>query len=222
VFFSSGWLESLCDRLGLTQWVGSLRAFLRRAGNDEPLDGQAEVRSASPLSPPIESTMPLKKQAKSKKTSRTQPAKAQKRAAKPVARKAAASKRGATASKRTGTAKKGAAKNGATRTATAEAVKQLVDALQNHPQQKDLVTAGQQQKDQLLRSLIPLYLARALGLEVTSGTTSRFWSKLGVSYAAPNAAKALRIHTGYAADSKKGKTITAKGIRYVEDAIARG
>jgi hypothetical protein len=211
VFFSSEWLESLLDRLGLTQWVGSLRAFLRRARNGEPLDGQPAVRSSSPQSPPIESTMPTKKKAQSKKSSRSQPAKAQKRAAKPAARKAA-SKRGATASKRAG----------ATRTATAEAVKKLVEALQNHPQQKDIISAGQQQKDQLLRSLIPLYLARSLGLEVTSGTTSRFWSKLGVSYAAPNAAKALRIHTGYASDSKKGKTITAKGVRYVEDAIARG
>lgn len=210
MFFSSEWLDSLLDRLGLTQWVGSLRAFLRRAWNDESLDGQPEVRSSSPQSPPIESIMPTKKQAKSKKTSRSQPM-AQKRAAKPAARKAA-SKRGATASKR----------SGAARTATAEAVKKLVEALQSHPQQKDIISAGQQQKDQLLRSLIPLYLARSLGLEVTSGTTSRFWSKLGVSYAAPNAAKALRIHTGYASDSKKGKTITAKGIRYVEDAIARG
>ncbi|MFL5344010.1 MAG: hypothetical protein ACJ8AT_04420 [Hyalangium sp.] len=211
MFFRSGWLDSLFDRLGLTQWVGPLRAFLRRARNNEPLDGQPAVRSASPQSPPIESTMPTKKsRAQSKKTSRSQPAKAQKRAAKPAARKAA-SKRGA-ASKRTG----------ASRAATAEAVKQLVAALQNHPQHKDIVSAGQQQKDQLLRSLIPLYLARSLGLEVTSGTTSRFWSQLGVSYAAPNAAKALRMHTGYASDSKKGKTITAKGIRYVEDAIARG
>ena len=123
----------------------------------------------------------------------------------------AAAKRGATASKRAG----------APRAATAEAVKQLVDALQSHPQQKDIVSAGQQ-KDQLLRSLIPLYLARSLGVEVTSGTTSRFWSKFGVSYAAPNAAKALRIHTGYASETKKGRAITAKGIRYVEDAIARG
>ncbi|WP_224249903.1 hypothetical protein [Hyalangium gracile] len=153
--------------------------------------------------------MPTKKQAQSKKTARPTRAKAPKRAARPAAKKAA-TKRGA-ATKR----------NGASRAATAEAVKQLVDALQNHPQQKDIVSAGQQ-KDQLLRSLIPLYLARSLGVEVTSGTTSRFWSKLGVSYAAPNAAKALRIHTGYASETKKGKTITAKGIRYVEDAIARG
>jgi hypothetical protein len=157
--------------------------------------------------------MPTKSRAKSKKTTSPQRAKTQKRATKPAAKKAAA-KRGASASKRTS--------NGASRAATAEAVKKLADALQAHPQQKAIVSAGQQQKDQLLRSLIPLYLARSVGVEVTSGTTSRFWSKLGVSYAAPNAAKALRIHTGYASETKKGKAITAEGVRYVEDAIARG
>jgi len=205
------WLDSLLARLGFTEWVNELRAVLRRGRSGEPLEGQPSVRSESPQSPPTESTMP--KKAKSQKTLRPQRAKpaAKKAAAKPAAKKAAA-KRGATASKR----------NGASRAATAEAVKQLVDALQAHPQQKDLVSAGQQQKDQLLRSLIPLYLARSVGIEVTSGTTSRFWSKFGVSYAAPNAAKALRIHTGYASETKKGRAITAKGIRYVEDAIARG
>jgi hypothetical protein len=205
------WLDSLLARLGFTEWVNELRALLRWGRTGEPLDAQPAVRSESPQSPPTESTMP--KKAKSQKTPRPQRAKtAKKAAAKPAAKKAAA-KRSASASKRG---------NGASRAATAESVKQLVDALQAHPQQKDLVSAGQQQKDQLLRSLIPLYLARSLGLEVTSGTTSRFWSKFGVSYAAPNAAKALRIHTGYASETKKGRAITAKGIRYVEDAIARG
>jgi transposase len=153
----------------------------------------------------------MPKKAQSKKTSSPPRAKMTKRAAKPAAKKAAAAKRGKTASKRTG----------ASRAATAESVKQLAEALQAHPRQKDLISAGQE-KDQLLRSLIPLYLARSLGVEVTSGTTSRFWSQLGVSYAAPNAAKALRIHTGYASETKKGRMITAKGIRYVEDAINRG
>lgn len=152
----------------------------------------------------------MPKKAKSKKTSRPQRAKTARSTAKKPARKAAA-KRGKAASKRTGV----------TRAATAQSVKQLAEALQNHPRQKDIISAGQE-KDQLLRSLIPLYLARSVGVEVTSGTTSRFWSQLGVSYAAPNAAKALRIHTGYAAETKKGRTITAKGIRYVEDAINRG
>ncbi|WP_395823861.1 hypothetical protein [Archangium minus] len=100
------------------------------------------------------------------------------------------------------------------------AVGALVDALRAHPKQEVLVAAGRQ-KDQLLRSLIPLYLARALDVEVTSGTTSRFWGELGVTYAAPNAAKALRLHTGFAQDTKKGKAITSKGIKYVESALAQ-
>jgi hypothetical protein len=102
------------------------------------------------------------------------------------------------------------------------AVSRLVEALRAHPRQEALISAGRQ-KDQLVRSLIPLYLARAVDadLEVTSGTTSRFWGELGVSYAAPNAAKALRLHGGYAQDTKKGKAITARGIQYVEEALER-
>ncbi|MFP2932026.1 hypothetical protein ACLESO_44055, partial [Pyxidicoccus sp. 3LG] len=101
-------------------------------------------------------------------------------------------------------------------------VARLVEALRAHPRHEALVSAGKQ-KDQLVRSLIPLYLARAVesGMEVTSGTTSRFWSELGVTYAAPNAAKALRLHSGYAQDTKKGKAITPRGIQYVEEALER-
>lgn len=205
----SRWLQSWLARIGFTEWVNALRALLRWDQRGEPMDGQPDIRSAHPQSPLSEPTMP--KKAKSQKTPRPQRAKTSRSAAKPAARKPAA-KRGAAASKR----------SGASRTATTEAVKRLVDALQTHPRQKDLISAGQE-KDQLLRSLIPFYLARSLDdVEVTSGTTSRFWSQLGVSYAAPNAAKALRIHTGYVSETKKGKNITAKGIRYVEDAISRG
>nr|WP_253894307.1 hypothetical protein [Myxococcus xanthus] len=102
------------------------------------------------------------------------------------------------------------------------AVDQLLSALRNHPRQQDLISAGKQ-KDQLVRSLIPLYLARSLDaeFEVTSGTTSRFWGKLGVTYAAPNAAKALRLHDGYAQDTQKGKAITARGVQYVEEMLSR-
>ena len=209
---NSGWLDSLFDRLGLTHWVGPIRAFLRRAWSGEPMDGQPEVRSATPQSPShepsTESPMPTKKSAaKSKSPSRTPAAKAPKRAAKKAPAKKAPAKKASSARK----------SNGATRAATSDALNHLMDALHGHPSQKELVAAGQE-KDQLMRALIPLFLARSKGLEVTSGTTSRFWSNLGVVFAAPNAAKALRIHTGYA----KGKNITAKGIRYVEDAIARG
>jgi hypothetical protein len=160
--------------------------------------------------------MPKTPQARSKKTSqarspRTKNTRAAKTAktAKPAARKAAG-----------GSGAKPAKARSAGNASTTNALSVLVEALKSHPQQKSIVSAGQQ-KDQLLRSLIPLYLARSLDVEVTSGTTSKFWSKLGVTYAAPNAAKALRTHTGYAAETKKGRAITAKGIKYVEQAIAK-
>ncbi len=210
---SSGprWLDSLIKRAGLTELVGELRALLRR----ESLESAPEVRSETPPSSAIEPTMPKKPVAKSKKSSSAplptsaksqRPARAAKKAAAP-ARKAAA-KRGAQSSQSRGASK-----------ASAEALSRLVEALRAHPQSKELIQVGQQQKDQLLRSLIPLYLARSLDVEVTSGTTSRFWGELGVSYAAPNAAKALRTHTGYAAETKKGRSITAKGVKYVEQAM---
>ena len=102
------------------------------------------------------------------------------------------------------------------------AVEQLLAALHGHPRQQELISAGKQ-KDQLVRSLIPLYLARSLDadFEVTSGTTSRFWGELGVTYAAPNAAKALRLHGGYAQDTQKGKAITPRGVQYVEEMLGR-
>ncbi|RKG71541.1 hypothetical protein D7V80_01060 [Corallococcus sp. CA054B] len=152
-------------------------------------------------------TAPKAKKAASKKKSAAKKAPAAKKAA-PAKKKSAAKKAPA--------AKKAAASG----SASEDAVSVLETALRGHARQKDLVSAGKE-KDQLLRSLIPLYLAKSLDVEVTSGTTSRFWSGLGVTYAAPNAAKALRLHAGYAQDTKKGKAITAKGIRYVEDALAQ-
>ncbi|MBZ4331566.1 hypothetical protein K8612_06845 [Corallococcus sp. AS-1-6] len=140
---------------------------------------------------------------------------------KSAAKKAPAAKKAAPAKKKSAAKKAPAAKKAATSGAASEdAVSVLETALRGHARQKDLVSAGKE-KDQLLRSLIPLYLAKSLDVEVTSGTTSRFWSGLGVTYAAPNAAKALRLHAGYAQDTKKGKAITAKGIRYVEEALAQ-
>lgn len=212
---SSGpsWLDSLIKRSGLTELAGEVRALLRRNPKGGPLDSAPAVRSETPSSSATEPIMPKKPEAKSKKTSSTRaksaksPARAAKKAA-PAARKAAPKR-----------AAKSSQGRGAGKAATTEAVNRLVEALRAHPNQKSLITAGQQQKDQLLRSLIPLYLARSLDVEVTSGTTSRFWEELGVSYAAPNAAKALRTHTGYAQDTKKGKAITAKGIKYVEQAL---
>jgi hypothetical protein len=96
---------------------------------------------------------------------------------------------------------------------------QLVRALEAHPRREALVKAGKQ-KDQLLRALIPLYVGRSLTIEISSGETSKLWAKYGVKFAAPNAAKALREHVGYARRTKVGTQITPNGVKYVEDALA--
>ena len=98
-------------------------------------------------------------------------------------------------------------------------VQQLVSKLESHPKRAALVKAGKQ-KDQLLRSLIPLYLAQKLAdVEISSGDTSDFWKLHGVKFLAPNAAKALREHVGYARRTKVGPQITPNGIKYVEAAL---
>ena len=96
---------------------------------------------------------------------------------------------------------------------------QVLKSLDAHPKKAALIKAGKQ-KDQLLRSLIPLYVARG-GVEVSSGVTSKFWARQGIVYAAPNAAKALREHVGYARRTSKGPQITPNGIKYVEQALSR-
>lgn len=102
----------------------------------------------------------------------------------------------------------------------ADPLSQLLAALQAHPSRAALLHLGNE-KDQLLRSLIPLYLARDLSVEVSSGTTSRFWARQGVKFAAPNAAKALREHEGYSRRGADGPHITPAGVKYVEAAVAR-
>lgn len=99
------------------------------------------------------------------------------------------------------------------------AVEHLVAKLDAHPKRAALVKAGKQ-RDQLLRSLIPLYLAQKLSnTEITSGDTSDFWKLHGVKYLAPNAAKALREHVGFARRTRLGPQITPNGIKYVEAAL---
>jgi hypothetical protein len=95
---------------------------------------------------------------------------------------------------------------------------QLLKALDGNAKKAALIKAGKQ-KDQLLRSLIPLYVARNVNAEVSSGVTSKFWAKFGVKYAAPNAAKALREHGGYSKRTKNGNQITPNGVKYVESAL---
>ena len=97
-------------------------------------------------------------------------------------------------------------------------LKALVQTLDHHSKRALLLRAGKQ-KDQLLRSLIPLYLARKPELHLSSGAISRFWAVHGVKFAPPNAAKALREHVGYARLDAKGRQITPNGIRYVEAAL---
>jgi hypothetical protein len=106
-----------------------------------------------------------------------------------------------------------------TRRAPPAALELLLEALSAHPSKDALLTAAQD-KDQLYRSLLPLYLARAARVDITSGVISGFWDQQGVRFAAPNAAKALRQHPGFARNSPRGRTITPRGIDYVERRLA--
>ena len=102
--------------------------------------------------------------------------------------------------------------------ASKDPLTQVLASLDAHPKKAALIKAGKQ-KDQLLRSLIPLYVARG-GAEVSSGVTSKSWARHGITYAAPNVAKALREHVGYARKTAKGPQITPNGIKYVEQALS--
>ncbi|WP_186002019.1 hypothetical protein [Corallococcus sp. Z5C101001] len=240
------WLGSLLDRVGLKDVVEEASDWVRYYAQGKPPASEPQptrvsrpvhsepprasmheviesLRNAMPerlvdatvVGVPFEGRMELAPAARRK----TAP-KAKKSAGKAAAKKKAPAAKKAAPARRKTAAKKAPAAKKAAQPASEDAVAVLETALRGHARQKDLVSAGKE-KDQLLRSLIPLYLAKSLDVEVTSGTTSRFWSGLGVTYAAPNAAKALRLHAGYAQDTKKGKAITAKGVRYVEDALAQ-
>lgn len=117
------------------------------------------------------------------------------------------------------TVKKAPAKS-AKATDSKDAFAVVMANLAKHPAKAQLIKAGTQ-PDQLLRSLIPLYLAQGSGVDVTSGVITRFWKKHGVKFAAPNAAKALRQHVGYARQTKAGREITPNGIKYVEAAVQK-
>lgn len=125
-------------------------------------------------------------------------------APKPVAKKAVAKKPAASAKS----------------AGTKDAFGIVMANLAKHPAKNALIKAGTQ-PDQLLRSLIPLYLAQGSGVDVTSGVITAFWKKHGVKFAAPNAAKALREHVGYARQTKAGREITPNGIKYVEAAVQK-
>ncbi len=223
-------LEGLLQNVGLGGVVGEVRARLGYAREAAPARRNEVVRHAPPPPPVAAVPVPVPARTVIERTPRPRPlseAVAEVEAIAPQerakAKKARAPKK-STASKARSKPKKAArsASAAATPQDASVAVSRLVEALRAHPRHEALISAGKQ-KDQLVRSLIPLYLARAVDadVEVTSGTTSRFWGELGVTYAAPNAAKALRLHGGYAQDTKKGKAITARGVQYVEEALER-
>jgi hypothetical protein len=119
--------------------------------------------------------------------------------------------------------KPGAAHRSPRRTAVGSAardatVERLRAVLAAHPRGRALAKAGAA-KDQLLRALIPLYLSRGEDLAISSGATSRFWARQGVTFAAPNAAKALRQHPGHSKRTSVGMTITPRGVSYVESVL---
>jgi hypothetical protein len=103
-------------------------------------------------------------------------------------------------------------------TQTAEKV--VAAALAKHRSSKALIRSGKK-PDQLLRSLIPLYVAKQFDLDLDSGEIARVWKRFRVQYAVPNAAKALREHVGYAKRTSQGRRITKVGIRYVEAALKK-
>lgn len=100
---------------------------------------------------------------------------------------------------------------------SADPLAALNELFNAHPKKAALIKAGKK-KDQLLRSLIPLYVAGD-GIDVSSGTTSKFWAKHGVKYAAPNVAKAFRTHPGNVKRTSRGPRITPAGVKYVEAAL---
>jgi hypothetical protein len=245
VFNGLRWLESLLERVGLggvlAEAYGTLRSRApcrspdasrpspeeapRVAPRQEVLESVGPAGPTPEPSPAMQRPRPLAarpvEQRPHEVSSAASPGASRVKKAAPPKKKAAPAVN-KPASERTRKAARGQAA-GAARAPAAEpgvVVGALVDALRAHPRQEELVAAGRQ-KDQLLRSLIPLYLARALELEVTSGTTSRFWGEFGVTYAAPNAAKALRLNTGFTQDTPRGKALTPKGVKYVESALTQ-
>lgn len=236
--------EGLLHRVGLQGVVEEVRAMLGLAREAAAPRNEAAVRAPPPPVPqqtvvertprpaPVpapqassaaEAVVPAAKAAPASRAKAPRKVRASGKAAVEGA-EAAAPKKRKRPSRARAKAKKGARAPGepAAPQDASLIVGRLVEALRSHPRQEELISAGKQ-KDQLVRSLIPLYLARAVEteVEVTSGTTSRFWGEFGVTYAAPNAAKALRLHAGYAQDTKKGKAITPRGVQYVEETLER-
>lgn len=89
-----------------------------------------------------------------------------------------------------------------------------------------LIEAGKKQRDQLLRALIPLIIAKEVPhvfprSPITCGDVERFWKAQGVRFLATNAAGVLRWHIGYSRRTKAGPQITPNGVKYIEAALRR-
>lgn len=82
-----------------------------------------------------------------------------------------------------------------------------------------LVKAAKKTNDNLLRALIPLYIARSVAVRVTSGGVSRFWNARGISISGPAVARAWREWVGYSRQTKTGPQITPNGVNYVNAAL---
>ncbi len=223
--FVERFIERKLKDARIEEKVAELRAALRLGRRPAP----AAPAARAPVAPPAPAPAPAPAAAKVPAPARVAAAPkvpapkvpAPKAAASraPAARSAARKPAGA---RPPATAKKAASAVPAPRARKpAEPVAQLLQALEAHPQRAAILRAGKS-KDQLLRSLIPLYLAQGLDVDVTSGTVTKLWARHGVKFAAPNAAKALREHEGYARRTSAGPLITPNGVKYVEDALSAG
>lgn len=207
--FVEKFIERKLKEARVDERISELRKALR-------LDKKGGAKAAAVSAPVVAAAVPAPKASAPKAVEAAVPAP---KASKPaVVAEAKPAKVAKAAAKKPKAPSKAKATVAAAATDGADPLEALLSALEAHPKKASLVKAGKQ-KDQLLRSLIPLYVGQKLDVEVSSGTTSKFWSKHGITYAAPNAAKALREHSGFAKRTAKGVQITAAGVKYVDDAL---
>ncbi len=196
--FIERFIERKLKQARIDERIAELRAALKLPTKGAPAAKSAPVKSApattAPKSTPAPKPAPTPKAAPAAK-SKPQPKPVKKAAKKPAPQRAAEKP-------------------------TVDPLAALLSALDGHAKKAALIKAGKQ-KDQLLRSLIPLYVGQKLGVDISSGTTSKFWARHGVTFAAPNAAKVLREQKGYATRSGSTVQITRNGISYVEAALKK-
>jgi hypothetical protein len=103
---------------------------------------------------------------------------------------------------------------------TTERLSQLLVLLERHPKRAKLIKVAKATNDQLARALVPLYIAKGKGVEITSIVVSQFWKLHGNNFQAPRVAKAWREHVGYARNTRDGKQITPNGEKYLDVVLA--